>query len=319
MSSSCFRISVVARSVSRGGTIHQILSSMSEDYGSSKGTTHTIYFTWERVAADLFELKKEAYLLIVDYYSRYVEVKKLTSTTAASVVTVLKSIFARHGIPATMISDNGPQFACREMKEFAETYGFHHITSSPLYPQANGQAERAVKTTKQLLANSPDLYMALLSYRATPLPSCGLSPAELLMGRRLRTDVPQVKKLFIPNWPYLKEFREADERNKQKQKQNYDQRHRVRIQPPLLNDLQVWVNTPNDQVPGRIVEPAPTPRSYRVELPSGEIRRNRLHLREKSGGTTNSEETSTAGTPSKVIATRSRTGTVINPPDRLIY
>ena len=121
-------------------------------------------YPWERVAADLFELKKETYLLIVDYYSRYVEVKKITSTTAASVVTVLKSIFARHGIPATMISDNGPQFACREMKEFAETYGFHHITSSPLYPQANGQAERAVKTTKQLLANSPDPYMALLSY-----------------------------------------------------------------------------------------------------------------------------------------------------------
>ena len=47
-----------------------------------------------------------------------------------------------------------------------------------------------VKTVKKLLE---DIYMALLSYRATPLPWCGLSPAELLMGRKIRTDVPQLK------------------------------------------------------------------------------------------------------------------------------
>lgn len=79
---------------------------------------------------------------MVDYFSRYVEVQKLSSTTAPHVITALKSIFARHGIPSTLVSDNGPQYACREMKEFAEVYtDFAIITSSPHYPQSNGQAE----------------------------------------------------------------------------------------------------------------------------------------------------------------------------------
>ena len=132
-------------------------------------------------------------------------------------IAVLKAIFARHGVPLQFVSDNGPQFDFFEMKVFAETYGFRHITSSPYYPQSNGLAERAVKSVKQLLQTAPDPHMALLSYRATPLPSCRLIPAEFLMGRRIRTDVPQLKKLLIPDWPYLENFRKTDERHKQNQ------------------------------------------------------------------------------------------------------
>ena len=139
---------------------------------------------WEKVAADLFELNKATYLLVVDYFSRYVEIQKLNTTTASRVIAVLKAIFARHGVPSQFVSDNGPLFDCFVMKVFAETYGFRHITSRPYYPQSNGLAERAVKTVKQLLQTAPDPHMALLSYRATPLPSCRLSPTELLMGRR---------------------------------------------------------------------------------------------------------------------------------------
>ena len=76
------------------------------------------------------------------------------------------------------------------MKEFAQAYEFQHTTTSPYYPQANGLAERMVKTLKKLLEHSRYAYKALLSYRATPLPWCGYSPAELLMGRKIRTDVP---------------------------------------------------------------------------------------------------------------------------------
>ncbi len=156
-------------------------------------------YPWERVGSDLFEMKGTTYLLAVYYYSRYIEVHKLTSAvSAASVTAGLKAIFSRHGVPATLVSDNGPQYSSQEMKRFSESYGFIHLTSSPHYPQANGQAERAVKTEKSLLEKSPDPYMALLSYRATPLPWCGLSPAELLMGRRLRTDIPQLKRHFTP-------------------------------------------------------------------------------------------------------------------------
>ena len=103
----------------------------------------------------------------MDYYSRYIEVQKLTSLTSASVITAMKAVFSRHGIPTTVVSDNGPQYSSLEMREFAESYGFTHITSSPHYPQANGEAERAVRTAKNLLKDSLDPYMALLSYRAT--------------------------------------------------------------------------------------------------------------------------------------------------------
>ena len=63
---------------------------------------------WQKVGMDLFEWRKSDYLLIVDYYSRYIEVAKLSRTTAAEVITHIKSIFARHGIPEMVISDNGP-------------------------------------------------------------------------------------------------------------------------------------------------------------------------------------------------------------------
>lgn len=169
-------------------------------------------YPWERVAADLFQLNDSKFLVVVDYYSRYMEIQKLTSTSSASVILHLKAIFSRHGIPSEFVSDNGPQFDSREMKEFAESYAFTHTTSSPHYPQSNGLAEQSVQTAKKLIGSSPDPYMALLSYRATPLPWCGLSPAELLMGRQIRTDVLQIKSHFIPSWPHLKGFREKDKR-----------------------------------------------------------------------------------------------------------
>ena len=82
--------------------------------------TNTSY-PWERIAADLFG---STYLLVIDYYSRFMKVQKLNTTMFSSVVSLvthLKSIFTRFGIPTTMITDNGPQFDYQEMKEF---YGF---------------------------------------------------------------------------------------------------------------------------------------------------------------------------------------------------
>ena len=61
------------------------------------------------------------------------------------IISSLKSIFSCHGVPSVLMSDNGSKFDSSVMKEFANTYGFQHITSSPHYPQSNGLAERTVK------------------------------------------------------------------------------------------------------------------------------------------------------------------------------
>ena len=82
---------------------------------------------------------------VVDYFSRYPEIVKLArnNTTFNDVINHLRSLFARHGIPEKVISDNGPQFIAADFANIAEEYGFTHVTTSLKYPQANGEVERA--------------------------------------------------------------------------------------------------------------------------------------------------------------------------------
>ena len=172
-----------------------------------------------------FVCPQRNHLRRVDYFSRYPEVIKLTSTTSQSVIAALKTTFARHGIPDTVVSDGGPQYASQEFADFAKAYSFSHITSSPHYPQSNRQVECTVKTVKKLLSESNDPCLSLLAYRPTPLPWCGCSPAELLMGRMIRSDLPQTQEALVPNWPYLSDFRKHNQEFQQKQ--DFDHRHRV--------------------------------------------------------------------------------------------
>ncbi|KXJ18236.1 Uncharacterized protein K02A2.6 [Exaiptasia diaphana] len=87
---------------------------------------------WQKLAADLMEIKKSQYLVVIDYYSRYIELAKLeNSTTSKEVINHLKSIMARHGIPETMLTDNGPQFSSKEFSLFANEYGFSHLNKLP--------------------------------------------------------------------------------------------------------------------------------------------------------------------------------------------
>lgn len=285
---------------------------------------------WEKVGADLFELQGHNYLVVVDYFSRYPEVQKLTSTTSKGIIIVLKSIFSRHGIPSVFMSDNGPQFVSKEMQEFAATYSFQQVTSSPRYPQSNGLAERTVKTLKDLLRHSPDPNMALLSYRTTALPWCSLSPAELLMGRKLRTDVPQLPSKFIPEWHYLHTFREKDASYKQKQKINYDGSHRTRSRDTFDAGTAVWIRMEDTSIPGRVISMANTPRSYLVSTPSGVLRRNRYHLTARPDHPDAEDATPlpaniSAQSPRDSVSsrsqimTRSRTGTEIKAPERLRF
>ena len=229
---------------------------------------------WQRVGSDLFEWKQSVYLLVVDYYSRFIEIARLNRSTTAEVVTHLKSIFARHGIPETLISDNGPQYSSREFSEFAAEYEFRHVTASPYHPQGNGEAERAVGTVKSLLKKGDDPYKALLAYRSTPL-QLGYSPAELLMGRVLRTTVPTTIAQRKPKIPNLTSVRAKDKKSKARQKQDFDSHHGARELPLLQPGDQVWVSgrETEAEVQGEVA-----PQSYVVETEDGTFRRNRQQL-----------------------------------------
>ena len=145
---------------------------------------------WKHLGSDLFFWKGHTYLLVVCYYSRFIELAKLRSLTAEEVITHLKSMFSRHGVCDIFTSDNGGCYSGQAMQKFMKEYGIKHITSSPRYPLENAEAERAVQTCKRLLEKSDDPYIALMHYRAKLL-SNGYSPSQLLYSRQIKTILPQ--------------------------------------------------------------------------------------------------------------------------------
>eukprot|EP00731_Ephydatia_muelleri_P017315 Em0010g413a len=108
---------------------------------------------------------------------------------AQQAVRFLRHVFSTHGIPDRLVSDNGTAFTSEEFKIFVKRNGIHHSTSAPYHPATNGLAERAVQTFKENLKKScGDLETRFLfHYRTTPHTTTGVSPAELLLGRKPRT------------------------------------------------------------------------------------------------------------------------------------
>jgi len=100
-------------------------------------------------------------------------VGKVRSTNASTTTEILKQVFREYGVPQTVMTDNGPLLSSKEFAAFANQYHFHHITSSPRYPQSNGFIERVVQNVKQWMrkcaAAGRDPNLAMLIYRATPL------------------------------------------------------------------------------------------------------------------------------------------------------
>ena len=229
---------------------------------------------WEQIS---LIIKGRNYLLAVDYYSRDVEICIVSKTCdTAETILKVKKIFSRHGICDIFFTDNGPQFASSDSKSFANEWGFEHITSSPRYPQSNGEAERAEQTVKSILNKCQDEYLALLMHRNTPLHN-GYSPAQLAMGRRLKTRVPCDPEDLKPKWPDQTILRRKEKAYREKMKSYYDNRHRVRDQSPLSPGDRVWI--PDLQSSGIISRRSTLPRSLIVDTPRSTVRRNQRMLR----------------------------------------
>jgi transposase InsO family protein len=234
---------------------------------------------WQVVGTDLAERGSQSYLIIIDYYSRYPEVFSLSNlTTSKVIIERMKSAFARHGIPQEVRSDNGPQYISNEFKKFSEEYGFRHVTSSPRYPQSNGQVEGSVKIVKNILSRSADPYLGLLSYRNTPLVELKYSPAQLLMGRKLRDTLPSHQSNLKPETVNVKDFTRLNDKSKERQKRDFDRRHRVVQRSELKPSQNVWIR--DCQKYGVVRGTAETPRSVYVETDGKTLRRNTFHLTE---------------------------------------
>jgi hypothetical protein len=238
---------------------------------------------WQQLGADLCSHEGKDYLVVTDYYSRWLEVRYLQSTTSTAVINKFRLIFATHGIPEVIISDNGPQFQCRKFKDFAEEYDFEHRTSSPGFPQANGEAEAGVKIAKKILKQKdPDL--ALLNYRNTPHSSTGVSPAVALMGRSLRTKIPTLPKNLSPQSPDDNYIRKKDARTKENYRQDYDRRKGATALSPLQPGDNVLLGSSPGETPwkagGTVVAADTGNRTYLVNTPGGVFRRNRQHLQQ---------------------------------------
>ena len=239
---------------------------------------------WAKVGVDLFDCNGDEFLVIIDYYSKFPEVMQLRDQTSRTVISKLKSVFARQGIPDTVISDNGPQFSSADFKRFAETWEFEHVTSSPRFPQSNGQAESCVKTVKKLIKkcreDDTDPYIALLELRNTPIEGIGKSPAQLLMSRRLRTRLPISKMLLYPQAENTVEVKAKLKLRQNDQKVHYDRRAGNTL--PVLKPgdkvrVQVSDHTWRPAIIRAITD---KPRSYIVEVPNGrKYRRNRINIR----------------------------------------
>lgn len=275
---------------------------------------------WQVVSSDLFFLDGINYVVIADNYSKFPFVRKIHSNcTSNTIVQIMKELFAEHGIPGKIITDNGPQYASSTFQDFAREWGFDHVTSSPHFPQSNGFAERNVQTIKNIFkkckSSKTDPFLALLCLRSTPIDSHLPSPAELLYTRKIQSNLPGK----IDNPLALKDriYQRLSDRQ-ETQKKYYDEG--AKSLPPMVPNQQVLVQNPDTKLwkKASIEEKCNEPRSYKVATEDGqELRRNRHHLREVPSAQTAQHKPTMAATPqSTPMGKRTSSGREVKMPTK---
>ena len=184
---------------------------------------------WQFLAIDwLGPLDSKDYILVtVDYYSRYIELGISKSPTSESAMKILHGIFSRHGLPLSVQTDGASCFTSDVFKAFLAENGIKHRRTTPFWPAANGECERQnrslLKRIKIAQAEKrswkAELDKYLLAYRSTPHSTTGVSPAELLFGRKIRSKLPSLQ-----NHRLESEVRDTDSERKEKGKQYADKK-----------------------------------------------------------------------------------------------
>ena len=238
---------------------------------------------WAKVGADLFSFKGKEFLITVDYHSNYWEIDCLNKDASSfNVINKLRAQFARYGVPRTVFTDNGPQFASTAFTEFATEWGFQHCTSSPEYPQSNGKAESAVKTAKSIMRRAAhagtDGWLAILAYRDTPTEGMGTSPAQRFLQRRLRTTLPVTNDQLKPS--IAEDTTERLKKRQQRQEKYYNRSAKDLPAIPIGARCRVYRHG-RWQTADVLQRVGPGGRSYIVRTnDGGTFRRNRMCIKE---------------------------------------
>ena len=234
---------------------------------------------WARLHIDFAGLcfGDKTFLVIVDAHSKWLEIIE-SRQTAESTIRHLQTLFSTHGLPEIIVSDNGPAFRSEEFKDYLSSNGIRHIQSAPYHPASNGLAERAVQSFKRAMKKATgslavQLNEFLFRYRITPHTTTGRTPAELLMGRRLRSRLS----LLLPN--------AASKVHKAQEAQRKTHDHHTKLRTFSISDP-VFVRNFNNKTPlwlsGHIKEKT-GPLSYKVSLDDGRIiRRHVDHIRHRT-------------------------------------
>ncbi|KHN83184.1 Uncharacterized protein K02A2.6, partial [Toxocara canis] len=162
---------------------------------------------WQRIHVDYGgSFRGNNFLVLVDAYSKYPEISRMASTTSLATINTLRGLFARYGLPETIVSDKGAQFSSYDSQEFCISNEICHIFSPPYHPRSNGQAERFVDTFKRAMlklrreGTVPEIMdIFLRTYRTTPnasLPEHRTS-AEFFLGGSPRTSLDMLKPLPV--------------------------------------------------------------------------------------------------------------------------
>ncbi|XP_055633206.1 uncharacterized protein K02A2.6-like [Toxorhynchites rutilus septentrionalis] len=265
-------------------------------------TKHTILLKdipvlpFERVASDHFHFKGKEFLLLVDSYSGFFDLKQLSEITSKQVIKQLKEWFSVHGIPQVLETDNGPQYACEEFRRFCREWDFDHQTSSPHFPRANGLAERFVQVAKAMLKkcsdDGSDIHLALLHMRNTPRSNSMPSPNERLMGRLVRSNMPMTLEALRPKVSI--NVQQLLEHERETQKSYADRGAKEPSQFTEQERILIQDQNSRGWIPGTIARQLDENRSYLVTDGNRTVRRNAHHLRKLCDGNQPTEITSPA-------------------------
>ena len=185
----------------------------------------------------------EYLLVVIDAYSRFPEVEIVSSTSSKVTIPKLERIFATHGLPQFVKSDNGPPFPGHEFYQFMKELGATHKPSSPLWPQGNAEVERFMQPLEKAIRTANlegqdwkrAIFKFLLNYRATPHSTTGHSPATLLFNRNIRTKLPHPVKENKSNMH--QKLKEKDSKAKAKMKDHADEKSRAKTSAIVVGDI----------------------------------------------------------------------------------